>query len=515
VTQPGALARFSRSIKVQLAALVLVFVVPPLLLYSVFRSAEQEKQELLMEAVRENGHLVGRAIEPFLQALQPSDFPVIQDELARFESPQRSIKVLFSPAGSNGFFYVASAPAVPFSDLDQERQRLMELGILDRLAGSCTGNVPLGERVTMPNGEGEVLTSVTPVQSDRGCWAVVVAARTDTVADLIDGRAYWTRPEAQMAAVVYATMAVLVFLIFGAVWSALARFRRTAARVEEGQSFATTTAVPELEQVGREFDGMVARLKRATDVLRQAAEDNAHAFKGPIAVIRQAVELVGKKVNGDRDAALGVGAIAVSLDRLEGLVRSAQRLDTATADLLETGWSTVDLSSLVEAFADDYRLMLGVRQEILKVKVEPGIAVQGRDDVIETILENLVDNAVSFSPPEGTVRVALEADDGVALLTVEDNGVGVDPSHLPRIFERYYSSRPPVNGRDPNAPAEMHFGIGLWLVRQHVLALGGSVAAENRKGGGLRVTVRLPIEDASLAPPHGEQAWSDQVTGGR
>ena len=496
-TPAGTLARFSRSIKVQMIALVLVFVVPPILLYSVFRTAEQDKRALLLDAVRENGELIGKAIAPTLRRLGPADLAEIQAELARFESATRAVKILFSPVDSGTFFYVASLPQVPFADLEQERQRLADLGILERLSTSCSGNAPLGERVALPRGGGEVLTSVSPVQSARGCWAVVVAENADSVATLIDDRPYWMRAETRLAGVIYITMAVLVFLIFAAVWSALGGFRRAAARVEEGQTFATSTSVPELASVGREFDSMVSRLQRATDVLRQAAEDNAHAFKGPIAVIRQAVELVGKRVTGG-DAAMGVGAIVASCDRLEGLVRSAQRLDTATADLLETGWSKVDLSGLVNAFADDYRLMLGVRQEMLRIEAASGVCVQGRDDILETVLENLVDNAVSFSPPHSTVDVRLRADGEDAVLTVQDHGPGVDPSRLDRIFERYYSSRPSHGGGETNGDlhddsvAEMHFGIGLWLVRQHVLALGGSVVAENAANGGLRMTVRIP-----------------------
>ncbi len=493
VTPPGTLARFSRSIKVQLAALVLVFVVPPILLYSVFHAAERDKRALLLDAVRENGELIGKAITPSLRKLGPADLTEVQAELSRFASETRAVKILFSPTDSGNFFYVASSPPIPSEDMEQERQHLADLGILERLDTSCSGNVPLGERVALPKGGGEVLTSVSPVQSDRGCWAIVVAENAEAVASLIDGRPYWMRAETRLAGAIYLTMAVLVFLIFAAVWSALAGFRRAAARVEEGQTFATTTTVPELARVGQEFDSMVGRLQRATDVLRQAAEDNAHAFKGPIAVIRQAVELVGKRVTGG-DAAMGVGAIAASCDRLEGLVRSAQRLDTATADLLETGWSKVDLSALVNAFAEDYRLMLGVRQEMLKVEVEPGVCVQGRDDILETVLENLVDNAVSFSPPQGTVEVYLRAEGDDAVLTVQDHGPGVDPSRLARIFERYYSSRPSNGTGDTqgDSVAEMHFGIGLWLVRQHVLALGGSVVADNAANGGLCVRVRIP-----------------------
>src|SRR5262245_36226664 len=81
---PGIVARFSKSIRVQLVALLLIFSVPPWLLYSVFETAESDKQELLLEAVRENGRTVARALTPFVQAMQPGDISRIPQELARF-----------------------------------------------------------------------------------------------------------------------------------------------------------------------------------------------------------------------------------------------------------------------------------------------------------------------------------------------------------------------------------------------------------------------------------------------
>src|SRR4051794_3110830 len=95
----GPLARFGRSIKVQMIALMLVFIVPPLLLYSVFRSAEDEKRALLLDAVRENGQLIGKAMEPVLQNAQLSDYERIQNGLARFGAESRTNLVLFSPKG--------------------------------------------------------------------------------------------------------------------------------------------------------------------------------------------------------------------------------------------------------------------------------------------------------------------------------------------------------------------------------------------------------------------------------
>jgi two-component system sensor histidine kinase ChvG len=115
-----------------------------------------------------------------------------------------------------------------------------------------------------------------------------------------------------------------------------------------------------------------------------------------------------------------------------------------------------------------------------------GIVVRGQAEALETVLENLIGNALSFSPSGAVVRVALRREGAEAVLTVEDEGPGVAPERLAHIFERYYSHRP---GTAPGA----HFGIGLWLVRQHVLLLGGAIQAANRNAGGLSMTVRLPV----------------------
>ncbi len=93
--------------------------------------------------------------------------------------------------------------------------------------------------------------------------------------------------------------------------------------------------------------------------------------------------------------------------------------------------------------------------------------------------------ALSFTSATGHVFLQARAAGEEAVLSVEDEGPGVDHANLDRIFDRYYSSRPEDCGS--------HFGIGLWLVRQNAIELGGSVRADNRPTGGLSVTVRLPL----------------------
>lgn len=106
----------------------------------------------------------------------------------------------------------------------------------------------------------------------------------------------------------------------------------------------------------------------------------------------------------------------------------------------------------------------------------------------------------AFRRRGGVIAVALRAQGPSAALTVEDQGPGVPPEYLGRIFERYFSYRPaPPGGDDSDNSGENpagtpggNFGIGLWIVRRNVEAVGGTVATHNKGDGGLKVTITLP-----------------------
>jgi two-component system, OmpR family, sensor histidine kinase ChvG len=262
---------------------------------------------------------------------------------------------------------------------------------------------------------------------------------------------------------------------------------------------------------------MVQRMKRSADMLRQAAEDNAHAFKGPIGTIRQAIEQpLRRALFGDKALHGSLRTVSSALDRLDGLVQSARYLDGAAAELLEPQLSQVDLSALARDLVRSYGTMNAARQVRLDAQIAGGILVMAQPETLETILETVVDNAVSFSPSGGRVLLRLEPDGDETILSVEDDGPGVAPDRLDRIFDRYYTYRPQGASHSGHATDAQHFGIGLWLARQYALALGGRISAFNRQPHGLCVTVVLPMSGRRC--PHGpggeipHEPPSDRVT---
>ena len=513
-----------RSMASRLLLLTLVFIAVPVLLYDQFQRADEASQQLLLKSAQRQGELIARALEPELLGVDRTALPSLSIALARYGDDRTRLKLLVRPrvaasgaattpsgakAGPEPFFYVAAAPSLSTADIDAERRLLLEQGVLDRLGSSCAGNSTLAMRVPHLEGGEEVLSSITPIKTSFGCWALVTSHATEAYISSSIGRPYWSTPAVQAAAAIYLAMAALVLAVLAGIWRNLNRFGDLARRIVGGDdtperedrdaSFAARNTVPELAGVAEDFDRLVATLRDSAQSLRRAAEDNAHAFKTPIAVIRQSVEPLRRAMPAENTRSQrALTMIEKSLDKLDGLVSFARRMDEAAADLLAPSRRRVDLSQLVERMAGGYTGLLAERRLHMRSRIDAGLVVRASEETLETIVENLVENAVSFSPPDGTVSVRLTRTGAWAELVVDDEGPGVDPANLDRIFERYFSHREPGRGMPEDEAAAhqagaAHFGIGLWIVRRNIEAFGGRVRAENRPTGGLRMTVALPL----------------------
>lgn len=580
----GVIRWLATSLVVRLVFVLIVFAAVPFFLYQQLRTADAEKRNLLLESSQREGAIIGAALRARLMREDgiPGD---LNEFLSGLIGPDTGVKLLLSPGGESArdFFYVAAAPSVPTSALENERTELIERGILSRLAETCSGNMPIALRIPRPedqpsreanepgsgsstirnaptssedapadavetgvadrsidranadaaisdgagSGNVEILTSITPVRSSQGCWALVTSHSTDSYLETSIGQPYWMTPEVRVAGAVYLSMALLVTAIFVAILRNLRRFGRIARQIQrtdgqkvadsstEATSFAAQNTVPELHDVAHEFDRLVSRLRDSAESIRRAAEDNAHAFKTPIGIIRQSLEPL-RRLAGDQPRAVrSVELVEQAVARLDTLVSLARHADQSSADTVEPDRERLDFSRLLSRMMDGFGVLEHRHKVSFSVKITESLFVLGDEEMLETVVENLVDNAVSFSPEGGQVEIALQRDGGTAVLTVTDSGPGVDPEKLPRIFDRYYSDRPPggagktgeergaapggwpgsQTGSSPSQRSDTsnHFGIGLWIVRRYVEALGGRVSARNVPGRGLRVLVRLEV----------------------
>lgn len=475
--------------------LVAIFFAVPIIIYSQFLTADEDRRRLLLGSLETQGRVIAESLRPTLSEFTAGSARELGDVLERLgQASSLKIKLLFRPADNAeaaGFFYIASQPQVPTDYLDRERSELMGTGILARLRDSCEGDRPLAERFVNPAGEEEVLTSIIPVNTAGGCWAVITSHASQGLVGAMLARSYWESPEVQFAAAIYVVMAIMVLTLFFGAYRSLRRFGQLARQIRttgrHGGSFNQMNRVPELAPVAEEFDRLVEGLQSSSDAMRRAAEENAHAFKTPIAIIAQSLEPLNRRLRGgDPRDERALELIERALERLDTLVSAARRIEEETAELVDPPREPVELSNMIGRMLEGYHERFAAHAITIEPRIDKGVRVLAGEELLETVAENLLDNAISFSPKDSKITVEVQRNGQYGELRVADRGPGVDGKMLDQIFDRYFSSRPPEHGGS-------HFGIGLWLVRRNVEAVGGRVQARNRVGGGLEMMVFLPL----------------------
>jgi two-component system sensor histidine kinase ChvG len=266
------------------------------------------------------------------------------------------------------------------------------------------------------------------------------------------------------------------------------RVRRGRARDVEIPRFPERR--DEIGRLARALSDMTASLRQRMDATEAFAADVAHELKNPLASLRSAVEALGT-VRRPEDRDMLFGLISDDVKRIDRLILDIAAASRLEAELSRTPPRPVDLGQLVGGMAD--ALARGAFRKgavRLAVDVAPNqpaivMADPGR---LEQVIGNLVDNAMSFSPPDGTVRIGVVPGGGTVELFVEDEGPGVPPALREAIFERFYSERP------AGETYGTHSGLGLSIVRAIVEAFDGEAMVLDREDGraGARFVVRLP-----------------------
>ncbi len=492
-------ARLLHSFSLQLLVLAVVLLTVPIVLYWQFQTAERQQLDLLHNAVGQSGRLIAAMLRPRLANFQNEPPEAMTEALNAATTGGSNIKLLFRPenGGRQDFFYVAAAPPVPAAYLKQERDELIASGIFTHLANTCDRSSDLAVRFTNPAGKPEILTSMTPVHVGANCWVVITSQSASNLAPGAIGRPFWESPAMRIAAAVYVLSAALILWLLVHMWRNVERFRAAARRIRLGgpeqTTFREANAIPELTGVAEDFNSLVGALTESQDFIRRTAEENTHALKAPLAVIAQSVEPLKRAIPATETAAQrSLQLIERSVTRLDALVSATRDLEQAVADVLYPVCRPVELSQFLTQLLDAYAVTLMAQDKRLDATVAPNVRAYANEDLLEPVIENLLENAASFTAADGCIEVGLEREGGGAVIRIADRGPGIDPRHLARVFDRYASYRAaPEAGSDVLDVIEAHQGLGLWIVKRNIEGLGGTVSARNREGGGFEVEVRL------------------------
>ncbi|HEX5775792.1 MAG TPA: HAMP domain-containing sensor histidine kinase, partial [Caulobacteraceae bacterium] len=248
----------------------------------------------------------------------------------------------------------------------------------------------------------------------------------------------------------------------------------------------------EIGDLSRSLEEMTATLSTRMDAIEAFAADVAHEIRNPLTSIRSAVETLAL-VKDDKARSRLMGILKQDVQRLDRLVTDISNASRLDAELSREDPRNVDLAHLLFEICALYEASAAKGEPHVRYLdpdlIEP-VTVSGREGPLSQVFRNLIDNARSFSPKDGEVRISLSHWRGSAMVSVEDDGPGIPPENLETVFERFYTSRPKGVAFGGNS------GLGLSIARQIVEAHGGEIHAENRLGGGARFVVTLPEKKA-------------------
>jgi len=241
----------------------------------------------------------------------------------------------------------------------------------------------------------------------------------------------------------------------------------------------------ELGQLGRTFNQMAESLQKAQESRRAMTADIAHELRTPLAVQRANLEAL---VDGIYPLTKeNLDSVLEQNHLLNRLVDDLRTLALADAGQLYLEKTTVNLSEIVENIADRFKPQAGAARVEIVVFKEPGEYMASLDSGrIEQILNNLLSNALRYTPQGGHIQIRQVSTAGNVSVSVHDSGPGIPAEALPNVFERFYRAD---KSRSRN---EGGSGLGLAIARQLALAHGGSLTAENHPQGGAVIILSLP-----------------------
>ncbi len=347
--------------------------------------------------------------------------------------------------------------------------------------GYVPGSVPLpaeGPKVTVPVQQDDQVVGYVQMTNRYTFFAEpLLAIRRALIA-------------AGLGAVLVAVL--LGFLMSRTLTAPLMALEEATQQMEEGDlAVRAPETVGEIGDLSRRFNRMAARLQTTfadlaaeRDALRRFIADASHELRTPLTALRQFVEILQGQAGGEPETRTEfLGESQRQLERLQWITGHLLDLSRLEGGVAALDIAQHDLSDLLEEALAPFRSTAATKQIDLRLSLSAEVATILCDRAsLQTALANLLDNALKFTPSGGVVELAAAAGANTTILSVSDNGPGIQPADKEHIFERFY--RGEMSELLPGA------GLGLAIVKSAVEAHGGTVHGESRDGA--TFTIELP-----------------------
>jgi signal transduction histidine kinase len=446
-------------------------------------------QAALTAAALQGTQLPTSSSAPYLQSTN-----VLPGIHTRLLGEQGAVLVELSAASDQASVQVPTAENRPDISPDELLQR-------PEIVQALQGEVASSVRRVASAGNRRVLYAAAPIRSEDGMVAGLVYLATPLPATGLPTS--WLLPLAVAGLAAAGLAALAASRLAREIARPVEAAARAAAAVGAGDlshDVHTEASIQELESLGNAFNQMTESLRRSEQAKNAFVADVAHELRTPLTVIKGTIETLEDGAVDDR---VGRGPLLTSMhretDRLIRLVNGLLVLMRADAGALDLRLQPVDLEDLARARCEHCAPLATRRQVSLVLRLEGSSGpawVRGDRDRLAQVLDNLLDNALRYSPPGRTVQVILGAVGGEWECRIRDQGPGIPAGHLPLIFERFYRADASLDRRGYQA------GLGLAIARALLVAQGGRISAECPADGGTLLRFALPVlTPAPQSPP--------------
>ncbi|HJT16835.1 MAG TPA: ATP-binding protein [Thermoanaerobaculia bacterium] len=318
--------------------------------------------------------------------------------------------------------------------------------------------------------------------------AVLVSQTTDDIRDRLH-EVRLAVLEIFLAAVIVAI--VLTLLMSTTIVQPLRLLRKEAAEIADPRGrlrgrFKGSSKRDEIGDLSRALERLSRRLEQHQQATEAFASDVSHEFKNPLASVRMATEMLAQ-VDAPAERARFLRIAESEIARMENLMAQVREITTLDAEIQKEERSAVDINALLQRIVDGFRMREKERIAFDLQLANEALPVAASEDRLLQVFENLLDNAASFTPDGKRITITTARDGTHVLVRIADEGPGIPPENLGRIFDRFFTYRP------DHPTTHRHTGLGLSIVKAIVEGYGGNTSAANMEAGGAMFEVRLPI----------------------
>ncbi len=282
---------------------------------------------------------------------------------------------------------------------------------------------------------------------------------------------------------------LVIFLTSRRISRPVIALKEAATAVAEGDysQEVTVTNCSELDQLTASFNYMKGRIQQVERMRQELLASISHELRTPLTSIRGFIQAIldGVVPQGEQNEYLKI--VREEVDRLTRLVQDLLDLARIRAGSIKLDLNLLDAGKLVHDVTAEFSVVAEDRK--IGVETDEGLFIQGDHDRMRQVLINLLSNAVKFTDPNGEIQITAKREGGQAVISVQDNGIGIPETEIKHIFEKFYR----VDGSRNTATGGT--GLGLAVVKELVELHKGKVSAWSSPGKGTEITFSLPLAD--------------------